>query len=105
MNRIFKALSDPIRRQILDSVAHKDVNASELAAPFRMSAPAISKHLKVLETAGLIDRTREGRIHRFRLQRDSLEAVERSIARLTGFWNQRLENLDKYIESKNKEDL
>jgi len=105
LNRIFKALSNPIRRQILDSVAHEDVNASELAAPFRMSAPAISKHLKVLETAGLIDRTREGRIHRFRLQRDSLEAVERSIARLTGFWNQRLENLDKYIESKNKEDL
>jgi DNA-binding transcriptional ArsR family regulator len=105
LNRIFKALSDPTRRQILDSVARKDVNASELAAPFRMSAPAISKHLKVLETAGLIDRTREGRIHRFRLQRDSLEAAERSIARLTGFWNQRLENLDKYIESKNKEDL
>ena len=105
LSRVFKALSDPTRRQILDSVARGDATASDLAAPFHMSAPAISKHLKVLERAGLIDRTREGRVHRFRMKRDSLDAAERTIARLTGFWNQRLENLDKYIESKNKENL
>ncbi len=102
--RVFKALADPTRRGILEMVARKDVSAGELAAPFAMSAPAISKHLKILETAQLVTRVRDGQTHRFYLNVDSLQLAEERIRRLTGFWNQRLGNLEKYIESKQKEE-
>lgn len=99
-SKIFKALSDPTRREILQVVANRDASAGELASPFTISAPAISKHLKVLESAGLVVRVREGKSHRFHLNVTALQAAENTIKRLTGYWNSRLENLDKYIKSK-----
>ncbi|MGK0239291.1 MAG: DNA-binding transcriptional ArsR family regulator [Candidatus Pelagisphaera sp.] len=101
VSRVFKALSDPTRRDILKVVARKEASAGELAAPFDISAPAISKHLKVLESAGLVTRIREGKTHRFQLNVESLKNAEKTIQRLTGFWNRRLVNLDKYLETKN----
>jgi len=100
-SRIFKALSDPTRREILQVVARREASAGELAAPFSISAPAISKHLKVLESADLVTRIREGKTHRFQLNIKALQDAEKTIRRLTGFWNRRLANLDKYLETKN----
>ena len=99
-SRVFKALSDPTRREILLVVAQREASAGELSAPFSISAPAISKHLKVLESADLVTRIREGQTHRFRLNVKALQNAERTIQRLTGFWNRRLANLDKYFETK-----
>ena len=99
VNRVFKALSDPTRRDILQVVDRKEASVGELAAPFEISAPAISKHLKVLESADLITRIREGKTHRFQLNVESLKNAEKTIQRLTGFWNRRLANLDKYLET------
>lgn len=98
-SRIFRALSDPTRRKILQVVASRDSSAGELAAPFSISAPAISKHLKVLEAADLVVRTREGKSHRFQLNAKALRTAEETIKRLTGYWNRRLDNLDKYIKN------
>ena len=98
-NRIFGALSDPTRREILQVVSRKDATAGELGEPFSISAPAISKHLKVLETAELITRIREGKTHRFHLNVKALENAENTIQRLTGYWNRRLANLDKYLKT------
>ncbi len=97
-SRVFRALSDPTRRAILQVVASRDASAGELAAPFAISAPAISKHLKVLEAADLVVRKRDGKSHRFHLNVEALQTAEVAIKRLTGFWNRRLENLDKYMK-------
>jgi DNA-binding transcriptional ArsR family regulator len=100
-SRIFRALSDPTRRKILRVVANRDASAGELAFPFSISAPAISKHLKVLEAADLVVRRREGKTHRFQLNAEALQTAEETIKRLTGYWNRRLDNLDKYIKKEN----
>lgn len=99
-SRVFRALSDPTRREILQVVANRDASAGELAAPFAISAPAISKHLKVLESADLVIRIRDGKSHRFYLNAKALQTAEDTIKRLTGYWNRRLENLDKYVKKK-----
>lgn len=92
-SRIFRGLSDPTRRKIIQVVANRDASAGELASPF-----SISKHLKVLQAADLVVRTREGETHRFQLNAEALQTAEETIKRLTGFWNRRLDHLDKYIK-------
>ncbi len=99
---VFKALADPTRRRILSAVARKDATAGELASPFQISAPAISKHLKVLESANLVSRLREGQTHRFHLNVSALNSAAETIRTLTGYWNKRLDNLETYITSKRK---
>ena len=64
LDRTFGALADPTRRRILESLAHGDRCVTDLAKPHRMSLPAVSKHLRVLEKAGLVCRQRDGRVHR-----------------------------------------
>ena len=67
LDATFAALADPIRRGILEKLSHGETTAGELAAPFDVSLPAISRHLRVLEHAGLLARRKEGRVHRCRL--------------------------------------
>ena len=98
-NRVFRALADPTRRKILQAVARRDASAGELAAPFSISAPAISKHLKTLEKADLVRRVKEGQTHRFSLNVATLQDAEDTIRRLTGYWNRRLGNLKEFLES------
>lgn len=98
-NRIFKALADPTRRQILQHLAQSDATAGDLAAPFDISTPAISKHLKTLERAALITRTRHGKEHRFQFNPTPLTQANSVIHELTGYWNQRLANLDQFLKS------
>src|SRR5262245_29775420 len=91
------ALSDPTRRAILARLMLGATNVGELAEPFDMTLPAISKHLKVLERAGLIARGREAQRRPCRLEAAPLKDVAEWVKRYQRFWEQRFDNLDAYL--------
>lgn len=95
---MFGALADVTRRNILGRLAQGDATVGELARPFRMSRPAVSKHLRVLERAGLVRRTREGRINRCRLHAEAMRDAAAWVDHYRAFWEGRLDGLAKYIE-------
>lgn len=97
---IFSALADPTRRAIIERLADGEASAGELAKPFGISKPAISKHLKVLENARLIVRTKDAQWHHFSLQSDSLKAASNWIIRYRHFWDDQLEALSNYLNPK-----
>ena len=104
LSNTFAALSDPTRRAILARLASGEASVTELAEPFAMSMPAISKHLKVLERAGLIARGREAQWRPCRLDAGPLEGAAEWLERYRTFWEQSLERLDEYLrELKKKE--
>jgi DNA-binding transcriptional ArsR family regulator len=94
LSLVFGALADPTRRAILTRLADGEATVAELAAPFAMSQPAISKHLKVLEQAGLISRTRRATARLSRLQAEPLREVTSWLARYQRFWDESHERLD-----------
>ena len=94
----FAALADPTRRAILNRLALGEANVSELAEPFPMSLPAISKHLRVLEDAGLMVRRKEGRTHHCQLRTDPLTEAAEWIEEARQFWGNRLDALAEYLE-------
>lgn len=98
LDRTFAALADPTRRAILARLATSDGAVGELASPFRMSRPAISKHLRVLERAGLVRRAREGRISRCTLNAAAMRDASEWIERYRIFWTIRLDELKRYVE-------
>ena len=93
----FAALADPTRRAILARVATGEISVGELAEPFDMSLPAISKHLKVLERAGLIARGREAQRRTCRLRAEPLKEAVHWINEYRQYWEQRLDLLDDYL--------
>ena len=93
----FGALADPTRRAILTRLADGEATVNELAEPFAMSLPAISRHLKVLERAGLIARGREAQWRPCRLKAEPLKQVSSWIEDYRAHWEQRLDNLDAYL--------
>jgi DNA-binding transcriptional ArsR family regulator len=93
----FAALADPTRRAILARLAHGETSVSELAKPFDISGPAISKHLKVLERAGLIARGREAQWRPCRLEPQALKSVDDWLERYRRFWEQRLDRLEQHL--------
>lgn len=99
LNGTFAALSDPTRRAILAHLAEGEAQAGDLAAPFGISLPAISKHLKVLEKAQLIRRRREGRNHRFTVNPQPMQAAMSWVEQYRVFWEQQLGALERYLES------
>jgi DNA-binding transcriptional ArsR family regulator len=99
MDRLFRALADPTRRQILLRVAQSDRTVAEISRPFAISPPAISRHLKVLEHAGMLERVRAGKYHHFRLKTDPLAEVRRVLEKLTAFWTQRLDALEQFLDT------
>jgi DNA-binding transcriptional ArsR family regulator len=98
LDRTFGALSDPTRRAILTRLASGQATVTELAAPFQMSLPAVSKHLKVLERAGLITRGREAQWRPCRLEPAPLKEVAEWVEEYRGLWEERLERLDDYLQ-------
>lgn len=98
LSATFAALADPTRRAILAKLAAGDASVGELAEPFDMSLPAISKHLKVLERAGLIVRTREAQWRPCRLQPEPLNEVSAWIERYRAIWQRRFDRLDSYLQ-------
>ena len=98
LDAIFGALSDPIRRAIVERLAQGPCSVSQLGAPFAVSAPAISKHLAVLERCGLIARWKTGRVHYCRLVPDPLAGAASWIERHHAFWERQLDALEKYLD-------
>jgi len=94
----FAALADPTRRAILARLAGGEASVTELAQPFRMSLPAVSKHLKVLERAGLIARSRERQWRPARLEAGPLKDVAEWAERYRRFWEESYDRLDEYLE-------
>ena len=98
LDRTFAALSDPTRRSILANLAEGERCVTDLAKPHRMSLPAISKHLRVLEKAGLVRRKRDGRIHRLKLEARPMQEAQAWIAEYRRFWEESLDRLDTYLK-------
>jgi DNA-binding transcriptional ArsR family regulator len=100
LDRTFFALSDPTRRSIIGNLAAKgQCSVLELAEPFQMSLPAISKHLKLLESAKLVTRTRQGRVHYLKLSGGPMEEANDWLAAYAKFWANRLDAFEQYINS------
>ncbi|MGA2590196.1 MAG: metalloregulator ArsR/SmtB family transcription factor [Bryobacteraceae bacterium] len=98
LDATFAALSDATRRGILARLADGESTVSELAAPYKMSLPAVSKHLRVLEGAGLIVRRKKGRVHRCRLAAQPMKNASEWIARYRQFWEKQFDSLASYLE-------
>src|SRR5213594_2614863 len=98
LDRTFGALADPTRRAILARLASGHATVTELAEPFAMSLPAVSKHLKVLERAGLIARGRERQWRPARLEAGPLREADEWIERYRQFWEESYDRLDEYLE-------
>jgi DNA-binding transcriptional ArsR family regulator len=97
LSATFAALADPTRRAILARLASGEKSVNELAEPFEMSLPAVSKHLKVLESAGLITRSREAQWRPCRLEAGPLEDVSNWVERYRKFWEESFDRLDAYL--------
>ena len=98
LSNTFAALADPTRRAILARLASGEASVTELAKPFDMSMPAISKHLKVLEHAGLIARSREAQWRPCRLEAGRLKEVSDWVEHYRRFWEQSLDRLEDYLK-------
>ena len=98
LDRTFAALADPTRRRILADLSAGDCCVTDLARPHRMSLPAVSKHLRVLETAGLIRRHRSGRVHRIRLESAPMKQAHRWIEEYRRFWEESFDRLEEYLK-------
>jgi DNA-binding transcriptional ArsR family regulator len=98
LDATFSALADPTRRAILARLARGEATVMELVEPFELSQPAITKHLKVLERAGLISRSREGQTRPCRLEPRALRAVDAWLDRFRGLLEERFEALDEVLE-------
>jgi DNA-binding transcriptional ArsR family regulator len=103
LNTTFAALADPTRRAILARLASGDASVTELAEPFEMSLPAVSKHLKVLERAGLIARGREAQWRPSRLEAGPLREAADWMERYRDFWEESFDRLDEYLRESQTE--
>jgi DNA-binding transcriptional ArsR family regulator len=99
LDAIFFALADPTRRAMLDTLTKGDANVSELADPFSMSLPAISKHLTVLENAGLIVREKHGRVRQCHLQPEPLKTAAAWLSHYRAFWEGQFDALEEYLNN------
>ena len=102
LDAVFRALSDPTRRGILEQLAAGETNVSTLAAPYDISQPAISKHLRVLERAGLIRRSVQGREHHIRVDPRPVEQAQGWIVRYAKFWQQQFDEVEAYLAQQKK---
>jgi DNA-binding transcriptional ArsR family regulator len=104
LDSVFSALSHPTRRAILGRLSRNGATVGELAEPFDLSPPAISRHLRVLESAGLLQRRVDGRIHRIGLAPGPLQEAAQWLEEHRRFWEPRLDALVRYVEETTKEE-
>ncbi len=102
LSSVFRALADPTRRQILETLANQEQTVGELAEPLEMSLPAASKHLVILEQAGLLERRKEGRKHHLKFNPESLTSATDWLEGQRQFWEGSLDKLADYLESPKK---
>ena len=94
---VFRALSDPTRRRVLERLSQSAASVSELAAPFDMALPSFVQHMSVLEDCGLVRSTKTGRVRTYRLAPKQLQLAEDWLARQRTLWERRLDQLDEYL--------
>ena len=99
LTSVLEAVAHPSRRAILDRLSKGPARVTEIAEPFDMSLNAVSKHLKVLESAGLVDREVQGRDHLIRFRGEPLRMVSQWVHEYEGFWTQRLDRLEQYFKN------
>lgn len=99
LSATFQALADPTRRAILARLALGETSVSELATPFKMSMPAVSKHLKVLEHAGLITRSRAAQMRPCKIEPAALKQADDWLEEYRRLWEQRLDRLEDYLKA------
>ena len=97
VDSIFRALSDPTRRRVLERLGHGAASVTELAAPFDMALPSFVEHLKILEHCGLVRSHKAGRVRTYRLAPARLKLAEDWLARQRTLWERRLDQLDAYL--------
>ena len=100
LNRVMTAISDPTRRAIIGRLARGPARISDVAAPFRMSLTGVCKHVRVLERAGLVRRTRSGRENTLELQAEPLQEVARWVSMYERFWTARMDRLEQFFIAK-----
>ena len=100
LDLIFHALSDSTRRKILEMVANRECSISELVGPFEMTFAAVSKHIRILERAGFIKRSVDGRVHRCKGVMKPMDTATSYIEKYKKHWEKQLDLLEKYLESK-----
>ncbi|GHO84417.1 transcriptional regulator [Dictyobacter formicarum] len=104
LNTIFFALADPTRRAILERLAYGEASGTELAQPFSISVPAISKHLRVLENADLILHRKDGRTHRFRLAAGPMREAAAWLEHYRRLWEAQFDSLETYLLATSEEE-
>jgi DNA-binding transcriptional ArsR family regulator len=104
LDNTFAALSDATRRGILARLGRGEASISDLAAPCDMSLPAVSKHLRVLERAKLVERRKDGRVHRCRLIAEPMKDAAEWIENYRQFWERQFDSLAQYLEDSQKEE-
>jgi DNA-binding transcriptional ArsR family regulator len=97
VDSIFKALADPTRRRVIERLVAGPASTSELAEPFEMALPSFTQHLAVLERAGLVTSTKQGRTRTYRLSPTGLDAAEGWLADQRRVWERRLDQLDQFL--------
>ena len=103
LNAVFSALADPTRREILARLSEGEASVTELAEPFEMSLPAVSKHLGVLEDAGLLTREKDGRVRHCRLVAEPMEDALEWMVRYGRFWESQFDSLEGYLSGSGTE--
>lgn len=102
LNRVFSALADPTRRAIIARLAQEEASVGELARPFDMALPSLMKHIRVLETGGLVESEKQGRVRTCRLKPSGMMGVENWLVEQRAIWEARLDRLEAYATSLEK---
>lgn len=102
LDQIFGALADPTRRRIIERLSRQPLTIGEISAEFTISQPAISKHVRVLEESGLLQREIIGRVHRCTLAPGAMDSAAKWIDRQRAYWNATLDRLDDLLSKKSK---
>jgi DNA-binding transcriptional ArsR family regulator len=103
LDAVFAALADPTRRAIIERLSRREARVTEVAEPFAMSLNAVSKHIRVLEASGVVERRRKGRDHILSINTRSLDEVDGWIVRTRRYWEERLDAMDRLLRELKKD--
>lgn len=102
LDRVFQALADPTRRTIVERLSRGEATVSQLAEPLDMSLPAVLQHLQLLESSGLVESKKSGRVRTCRINQKTMQAAEQWIARRRATWERKFDRLGAYLEKEEK---
>jgi DNA-binding transcriptional ArsR family regulator len=103
LDAVFTALADPTRRAIVERLSRSEARVTEVAEPFHMSLNAVSKHIRVLEASGVVERRRKGRDHILSINTRSLDELDGWVLRMRGYWEERLDAMERVLREHKKD--